>query len=322
MVQCWALGDLAISLPFIRAAQEKYEILLVAKPYAAELVNHLAPLVKHIPLEAPWTRFRGKYMLHRWPWSDLRNTLAAIRKWRPDVAVSSRWDPRDHLLMVLSGARKRVGFPRLASRLFLTHPLSYGKELKHKHEDWRLLANELDLNLPAIPNLATIRPENHLPIILHTGAAQKVRVWPLERYRGLVQRIRSWRIEVRVLCDHDQLEFWKGTEPSVMAPTTVSELIDALKTGSCFIGNDSGPGHLAAVMGLPTLTLFGPQLPIWFTPPHPAAEWIEGRVCPYKPCFDYCRFETPHCLFEITEQEVADKVRRCLQKWGITSMDL
>jgi hypothetical protein len=57
-----------------------------------------------------------------------------------------------------------------------------------------------------------------------------------------------------------------------------------------FIGNDSGPGHLAAFCGVPTFTLFGPQLPEWFAPLHPGSEWLEGKACPYKPCSDYCRY--------------------------------
>jgi heptosyltransferase-2 len=62
------------------------------------------------------------------------------------------------------------------------------------------------------------------------------------------------------------------------------------------VGNDSGPGHLAAILGVPTFTLFGNNLPSLFAPLHPAAEWMEGGPCPYKPCFDSCRFATPECL--------------------------
>ncbi len=77
-----------------------------------------------------------------------------------------------------------------------------------------------------------------------------------------------------------------------------------------FVGNDSGPGHLVAFCGVPTFTLFRPQLPEWFAPLHPAAEWIEGKACPYKPCSDYCRFASPHCLWNISEEEVRAQVER------------
>jgi len=81
-----------------------------------------------------------------------------------------------------------------------------------------------------------------------------------------------------------------------------------------FIGNDSGPGHLAAFCGVPTFTLFGPQLPEWFVPLHPAAEWVGGKACPYLPCSDYCRFPTPRCLWNIGEDEVWHSVVKFVHK--------
>jgi ADP-heptose:LPS heptosyltransferase len=81
-----------------------------------------------------------------------------------------------------------------------------------------------------------------------------------------------------------------------------------------FIGNDSGPGHLAAFLGIPTFTLFGPQVPEWFVPLHPAAIFISGKPCPYKPCSDYCRFPTPECLWKIRETEVIPKVEQFLRE--------
>jgi hypothetical protein len=46
--------------------------------------------------------------------------------------------------------------------------------------------------------------------------------------------------------------------------------------------------------------LFGNQYPEAFAPVHPAAAWIEGSPCPYKPCFDSCRFAVPQCLHDIS----------------------
>ena len=85
-------------------------------------------------------------------------------------------------------------------------------------------------------------------------------------------------------------------------------LLACLDQARIFIGNDSGPGHLAAGCGLPTLTLFGPQLHEWFAPLHPAAECIEGKACPYKPCSDYCRYDTPFCLWQISVEDVWRRV--------------
>ena len=60
---------------------------------------------------------------------------------------------------------------------------------------------------------------------------------------------------------------------------------------------------------LPPFTIFGPQLPEWFSPLNVHSEWLEGKACPYKPCSDYCRFSVPCCITKSTEEEVWLRVR-------------
>ena len=132
-----------------------------------------------------------------------------------------------------------------------------------------------------------------------------VRIWPLERYRTLVTSLRRNGYRVQVACDPDQRNWWlQAGEKDVATPRTVTELLALADRAGAFIGNDSGPGHLAAFCGVPTFTLFGPQVPEWFAPLHPASEWLEGKACPYKPCSDYCRFPSPYCMVNSGEEEV------------------
>jgi heptosyltransferase-2 len=221
------------------------------------------------------------------------------------VGLSARWDPRDHFLLTLAGARKRLGFPRLRSQVFLTQPLAKPDPCDHRYEYWRAIGGALDLALPARDAIAlpAARPGGN--VLVHSGAGQPIRVWPLERYRNLVARLREKNYPVVVACDADQRQWWlQAGETNVATPRTVAELLVLLDRSGAFIGNDSGPGHLAAFCGVPTFTLFGPQLPEWFAPLHPDGVSLEGKACPYKPCSDYCRFSFPHCLWNISEEEV------------------
>ncbi|HTA96003.1 MAG TPA: glycosyltransferase family 9 protein, partial [Verrucomicrobiae bacterium] len=121
--------------------------------------------------------------------------------------------------------------------------------------------------------------------------------------------LRQKNLQVQIACDPDQRGWWLGAgENNVATPNTVAELISLVDRAAAFIGNDSGPGHLAAFCGVPTFTIFGPQLPEWFAPLHPQSEWIEGKVCPYMPCSDYCRFPAPFCLWNIGEEEVYARI--------------
>lgn len=309
VVELWGLGDLMIATPFLQAASQKYAVTLVAKPFAKDLRARFWSAVDVVPFRAPWTAFQHKYRLLAWPWRELfalRRQLAA----EPfECGLSARWDPRDHLLLWLVGARTRRGFPRAGSRFFLSHPLSRPEPKSHRYENWRLLARALGFELPARENIA--RPQIHPAgeILVHTGAGQPLRVWPLDRYRNLVARLRQKNFRVQVACDPDQYDGWAAMgEKNIARPQTVDGLLALVDRAGLFIGNDSGPGHLAALCGVPTFTLFGPQLPEGFAPLNGASEWLEGKACPYKPCFDYCRFPVPYCIVNCREEEVWDRV--------------
>lgn len=173
----------------------------------------------------------------------------------------------------------------------------------------------MDLPMPAreaIP-FPPRRPAN--TVLVHSGAGRPVRVWPLERYLGIVQRLRNAGRRVLVACDPAQTEWWhRAGETGVATPRTVNELLALIDQAGVFVGNDSGPGHLAAFCGVPTFTIFGPQLPEWFAPLHPQSECVEGKACPFKPCSDYCRFAIPRCLELISEEAIHQPLEAFLRR--------
>jgi ADP-heptose:LPS heptosyltransferase len=309
VVELWGLGDLVIATPFLRAASEKFDVTIVSKPYGMDLQARFWPGVTVIPFLAPWTAFKRKYRLYAWPWRKLFHLRNDMFLGRFEVGLSARWDPRDHLLLALARVRKRLGFPRLGSGIFLTDSLGRPEPTAHRYENWRALGRALGLELPEREDLVFPPARNGREVLIHTGAAQAVRVWPLERYRGLAARLRQKSHRVQLACDPDQQAWWlEAGERNVAAPQTVPELLALVDRAAIFVGNDSGPGHIAALAGLPTFTLFGPQLPEWFAPFHPASQWIEGKPCPYRPCSDYCRFRSPRCLEGISEEEAWSKI--------------
>ena len=306
VVELWGLGDLIIATPFLQAAGQRYEVTLVAKPYAVDLQRRFWPDVRVVPFVAPWTAFKHKYRLYAWPWWEMLRLAECAGGGAVSTSACRRaWDPRDHLLLLLAGAKTRLGFPRLGSGISLAKPLagrSRRRTVTRTGASWRrpwasrcrrARRSRCRTCIPTVKSWST------------PARANPVRVWPLERYRGLVARLRQKHYRVQVACDPDQREWWLAAgEKNVATPRTVAELFALADRAGAFIGNDSGPGHLAAFCGVPTFTLFGPQMPEWFAPLHPASEWLEGKACPYKPCSDYCRFPVPCCMANSGEEEV------------------
>jgi len=291
VTELWGLGDLALAVPFLKAAAATRRVVLVAKPHAAPLIARFAPGVELYPLVAPWTAFRGKYRLLDWPWRTLGRAVRDLRGRKFGTGVSARPDPRDHVLLMLAGARRRYGFPRAGSSPFLSDPIP-PPALPHRADHWSSLASALGFRIDsASPARRTGRR-----ILIHAGAGQPVRVWPRERFIKLAAELEGlgWHTEI--------------VDDSLVG---IERLMDKLDSFDRFIGNDSGPGHIAALLGVPTFTIFGPQLPELFAPRHPDARWVEGAPCRYKPCRDYCRFSEPLCLTALD----VETVRREVVNW-------
>lgn len=320
IVELWQLGDLVIATPFLRAAAEKFDVTLLAKPYALDLQPHLWPEVKIVPFNAPWTAFRKKYHFWSWPFLEMFRLCRTLAAEQFDIALSPRrirlaGDPRDLLLLKIIGARERIGFPHLGSGMFLTQPLPRPEPEAHRYESWRIAGKALGIELPPRSQLVPAPPKNEKTVLIHCGARLPARVWPLENWRKLAIHLRQKNYTVQVVCDPDQENWWKQNgESNVACPRTVSALFSLVDHAGVMIGNCSAPGHLAAISGTPTFTIFGPSLREWWAPLHPQSEWIEGKACPYKPCADYCRFSKPFCIQDLSEDEVRPRIEQFLHK--------
>jgi heptosyltransferase-2 len=325
VLEFWGLGDLTFATPFLREARKEYDITLVGKEHAAQLLQPSFPEIRFISFDAPWSAYRGKYALWRWNWRDLFSLFARLRAEKFDAAVSVRNDPRDHLFMLLAGARTRYGFPTRGSERFLTHPLQRRTPRQHKVEDWWAIGKALDL-----PGMGATGPRleyerYHTPAIdkifagfsgkpilcLHPGARIAVRRWPEAYFAYLIEKLRSrfqfelvlvpgpegCSAELTSLADH------------VVRPLTVPELVDVLSRVDVLVCNDSGPGHIAAACGRPVIPIFGPTDPDWFRPWGDQHHVVIRDICPWRPCFDYCRFTEPYCMTKLLPERVWPEIR-------------
>lgn len=141
------------------------------------------------------------------------------------------------------------------------------ESLKDQLHDWPALAEATTQMLRSVANHGvgfSRRPENR--ILIHPGAGSAAKQWPIERVVELLDSLKTNGISVRVLLGEAEIEKWPeatvrriASIAEIRRPTTLLDLLDELSTAQAFVGNDSGPGHLAAMIGLPTLCLRGPS---------------------------------------------------------------
>ena len=110
--------------------------------------------------------------------------------------------------------------------------------------------------------------ERRREIVLHPGSGSPSKCWPVERYAELAGRFAREGWPVRILLGEVELDRWPAAAIKLLEgsgvvhrPASYVDLYESLAAASLVIANDSGPGHLAGVSGVPTLSLFGPTDP-------------------------------------------------------------
>lgn len=279
------LGDVVMAIPLIRALQSSrpdLEITLLGQ-------SHFLPLLEKIATDTQ------RIALPRKGGLGYFGECIAFRKHAPDVHVLFTNSTRGDLEARLIGAPHRFGIERPGKRRpLLTDTWSMPADLDEAtiHQTWlweRFLQHfGLDQDLDLSPSLAF--PGKPTPgrigLICATENAPEKR-WPVERWRELIDRL------------PDQEFHLFGTARDIEITTTVAEgfpsdrvINRAGRTGlvefaeelaqcEALIGNDTGGMHLANLLGVPLVGVFGPTNPIRTGPIFDApAIVIQPEKCP------------------------------------------
>ncbi len=144
-----------------------------------------------------------------------------------------------------------------------------------------------------------VTPKQMDRVILYPEISRGKRKWPYEHFLTLAGVLISRGVPVTIL-----------EAPDVPSPVSDSLRFDRLEDmssflsdGGIFVSNDSGVAHLAAALGLTTITLFHDQRPdIW----HPRGKNLSIACDPYAPGVEEVLRQTLHTLGSSTRRCAAD----------------
>ena len=114
---------------------------------------------------------------------------------------------------------------------------------------------------------------------VHGGSSTPAKNWPAAGYAAVgAQLARHGLTPVFVVGPVERDQGWGAPWPGAASfpAATSRQLAALLAQASLFVGNDSGPGHLAAAVGIPTLSLFGPTSAARWRPRGPHARTLEA----------------------------------------------
>lgn len=259
VIRLRSLGDCVLTTPALR----------VLKQFRPDL--HIAVVVE--PRFA--AVFEGNPDVDR----ILPPSSASVTLWSPNLAINFHGGPRSVALTLASGARVRAGFQHYRSQWAYTVKLPraqevFGTERKvHTAEHLASAMFHLGVPLADIPRARLFaKPWPHFKpyAVIHPFASAAGKAWPGERFVALARHLRDdMDIEPMILCgpDDDSTPFHEFC--SLRIP--LAEVKSLLGSASLFVGNDSGPAHMASASGVPVVVLYGPSDAVVWAPWKPVA---------------------------------------------------
>ena len=217
--------------------------------------------------------------------SILPPAVKALGRWRPDLCINLHGGTRSMFLTAGSGARMRAGFAHFRGAGIYNLRIPTAQEILgvnrkvHTAEHLASAMFYLGAAVQPIPRakLFATRSSARSPYaVIHPVASSPEKTWDPEKFRRVAQHLRSHGLEsVFVAGPGEDLSAFGEFQCIAGAP--LSETKSLLATASLFVGNDSGPAHMAAAFGVPVAVLYGSSDPIVWAPWQVDSRVLTGR---------------------------------------------
>ena len=244
------------------------------------------------------------YPTEEWPHLS-RLTVRKIRDFKPEAGLLLPNSFGSALVLRYAGVSRLFGYGSEHRGLLLKKSIRVPPQRIHQTQYYLKLLELFDLQ--AIPYPSNHSSPKEKLVILHPGASKRPRAWHLERFAKVAQEIRERGFDVLFVSGET---IRVGPFPVMVRPS-LSDFSRVLKGCSLFIGNDSGPLHLAQQCGAPVLGIYGPGNPLTTGPRPISPHRVVYHTFPCSPCrqnfFKDCApapSGKPFCIETINPNEV------------------
>jgi heptosyltransferase I len=342
-----AVGDVIRTLPAVKTLKEYSPSSTIAwiveEPSRSLLESQ--PEIDEVILfpRKRWTQGMKSLTEIRGTIGEMWGFIKEIRKREFDAVLDFHGILKSGVLSFLSGSPKRIGYDRRSTKegnfLFSNVKVKLPKEKISRFErnlallkGVELEAKELKYGLHIPPEdreyvasffKASSAPMGRPLIAIHPGTSTKAffKRWMPDQYARLADQL-SQELNATVLFTWGvgELEWVEGIrkemkKPSLLGPKTESltQLGEVYRHCDLYIGGDTGPMHVASLMGIPAVVIYGPTDP---TENEPIGKHIKvRREVGCNPCHEYSCKEL-FCIKAISADEVFKATKEILRLTG------
>jgi ADP-heptose:LPS heptosyltransferase len=199
-----------------------------------------------------------------------------INKKRAELVLNLHGGTRSMTMTLASGAKYRAGFGHHRYGFIYSHKIPRAQEIfgveRPVHTAEHLASAMFWMGVPQqeIPRaklFAGAAPNDFGNyVVIHPYASLPEKTWPAERFVAVARRLREtngWEPVFLAGPMDDPAPF---EEFRVWRNAPLADVKSLMSGASLFVGNDSGPAHVAAAFGVPVVVLFGPSNPVTWAP--------------------------------------------------------
>jgi heptosyltransferase-1/heptosyltransferase-2 len=336
VIKMSSLGDVIHALPSLYALRALYPQGIIH--WAVEEAQ--APLLPGPPYIDRIYYFPKKNLKTLSPckiWRTLKKFRSELAVNNYDLVIDLQGLAKSALVALLSGGKVKLGYWEMREGSFLISKGIKGEHaLSHVIERYldviRFLGPVPDEIVYPLPDYTPqkIRLEEKLKalgcqrgrlIAFFPGASWPTKLWPPEYYAQLAQKLTGDGWEIVLGGGHGErnlADTIKSLSPAVkygdlVGQTDLRDLMALADLAKAVVGSDSGPLHLAAAVGVPTVTLFGPNSSQRTGTYGPNVTNLMSPA-PCAPCFKKTCPKEFICLKQISPQKVYEAVKTAILK--------
>ncbi len=286
-----SLGDIVLALPTLSALRKSLPDAtiswLIRPEFAALLKDH--PHLNDVIIFD--RKLLGKAWFHPGAFASLLSLIRVLRQRKFDAVIDLQGLFRTASLAWLTGCKKRFGIANTKefAHHFYTNKVTQDAKYIHLVDFYlkivqTITASETQAqfvfprNPDAVDSICSllkshgVSPDNYAVLI--PGSAHRDKCWPVRRFAALADRICSqFHFSIAATGTASEKETIETIKNQADVPianlagqTSLSELIALLKAAKLVVSNDTGPGHIAAALGVPLVMIFGRSNPARVAP--------------------------------------------------------
>jgi heptosyltransferase III len=213
----------------------------------------------------------------------LSPAMGELTLWGPKLVINFHGGTRSLWMTALALARRRAGFQHFVGQAVYNVKMPRAQEIlgveRPVHTAEHLASGMFALGVPVreVPRARLFaRPmgEAGKYAVIHAGSSAADKAWRADGFLAVAAHLRGLE---PVFIGGPGEDLTPFAAYRCVGGAALEETMSLLEGASLFVGNDSGPAHMAAAFGVPQVVIFGPSDAVTWAPWQVRAEVVNGR---------------------------------------------